>query len=52
VFEEHSAIILGIENGDPEEAERAAVANWRKAATRFERVMRDVGERGTFDLVT
>lgn len=49
VLAEHEAIIDAVEMGDPVAAERAAVENWRNAANRFERVMRDLGELGTFD---
>lgn len=48
IFHEHSAIADAIEGGDPDEAERAAVTNWRNATDRFEAVMRKWGERGNW----
>jgi len=48
VFQEHEAIVDAIARGRPDAAEAAAVTNWRNAADRFERVMRDEGERGTW----
>jgi DNA-binding GntR family transcriptional regulator len=49
VFLEHCAIADAIEAGDPDTAERAAVANWRNATDRFETVMRRWGERGNWN---
>lgn len=37
--EEHDAIIDGIENGKPEDAQRAVEVNWRHAAERLSRVI-------------
>lgn len=48
VFQEHTAIIDAMEAGDPDAAERAAVANWRNASVRFAAVMREWGERGNW----
>jgi DNA-binding GntR family transcriptional regulator len=48
IFVEHSAIADAILAGDPEAAERAAVANWRNATERFAGVMRIWGERGNW----
>jgi DNA-binding GntR family transcriptional regulator len=45
---EHAAIIDAIRAGDPEAADRAAVANWRNAAQRFRRVIKADGERGSY----
>lgn len=49
VFQEHSAIADAIEAGDPDAAERAAVANWRNASVRFAAVMSEWGERGNWE---
>ncbi|MBI4539554.1 MAG: hypothetical protein HY704_08625 [Gemmatimonadetes bacterium] len=49
IFHEHCAIAGAIEAGDPDEAERAAVTNWRNATVRFEAVMRTWGERGNWE---
>ena len=49
VFPEHNAIADALESGDPDAAEGAAVANWRNASVRFAGVMREWGERGTWD---
>ncbi len=43
---EHEAIIEGIENGNPDAAQRAVEVNWRNAAERFGRVIAIAGERG------
>jgi DNA-binding GntR family transcriptional regulator len=45
---EHEAIVRGIEQGDPQAAERAVKANWRNAAERLARVIDRVGERGSW----
>jgi len=46
IYHEHCAIADAIAAGDPDLAERSAVANWRNATVRFETVMRRSGERG------
>ncbi len=51
IYLEHCAIADAIEAGDPDAAERAAVANWRNATDRFEAVMRRWGERGNWKAV-
>jgi len=48
VYHEHWAISDAIAAGDPDLAERSAVANWRNASVRFETVMRRSGERGNW----
>lgn len=45
---EHQAIINAIRAGDPDRAERAAVTNWRNAASRLQAVIAAAGERGSF----
>ncbi|HEU4880885.1 MAG TPA: GntR family transcriptional regulator [Longimicrobium sp.] len=45
---EHEAIVRGIQEGDPQAAERAVKANWRNAAERLARVIDRVGERGSW----
>jgi len=45
---EHQAIIDAIRAGNPENAERAAVTNWRNAADRLRRIVASAGERGSF----
>lgn len=50
ILHEHCAIADAIESGNPDAAERAAVANWRNATVRFEAVMRVSGERGHWDV--
>jgi DNA-binding GntR family transcriptional regulator len=45
---EHEDIVRGIEQGDPQAAERAVKANWRNAAERLARVIDRVGERGSW----
>ena len=46
--DEHDAIINAIDEGRPEEAERALETNWRHAADRLARVIDVVGERGSW----
>lgn len=45
---EHDEIVEAIEAGDPDEAERCAIANWRRGSERYARVVRDIGERGSW----
>ena len=46
--EEHRAIIDAIRSGDADAAERAALTNWRNAASRLRLVITSTGERGGF----
>lgn len=46
--EEHGEIVDAIEAGDPDAAERAVQTNWRNATERLNRVIEDVGERGSW----
>jgi len=46
--EEHRAIIEAIRSGKPDGAERAALTNWRNAASRLRVVITSTGERGGF----
>lgn len=46
--DEHRAIIEGIRSGKPDAAERAALINWRNAASRLRVVITSTGERGSF----
>lgn len=46
---EHDEIIAGIEEGDPERAERAVRTNFGNAAQRLSSIITDMGERGTWD---
>lgn len=46
--EEHATIVEAIEEGEPERAERAVQTNWRNATERLNRVIEDVGERGSW----
>ncbi len=48
IYHEHCAIADAIAAGDPDLAERSAVANWHNATVRFETVMRRSGERGNW----
>ena len=45
---EHAKIVEAIETGDPDRAERAVQTNWRNATERLNRVIEDVGERGSW----
>jgi DNA-binding GntR family transcriptional regulator len=45
---EHEAIIQAVAEGDCMEAERAVKANWRNAAGRLEKLIEQVGERGSW----
>ncbi len=46
--EEHAEIVDAVEAGEPERAERAVQTNWRNATERLNRVIEDVGERGSW----
>jgi DNA-binding GntR family transcriptional regulator len=46
--QEHEAVIAGLEAGDPDAAQRAVQANWRRAAASLCQVIGVVGERGTW----
>ena len=46
--DEHRAIIDAIRSGDLDGAERAALINWRNAASRLRVVITSTGERGSF----
>lgn len=46
--EEHEAIITAIASGDPEAAHAAVRVNWHNAADRLCRVIRALGEHGTW----
>lgn len=45
---EHARIVEAIEAGKPDRAERAVQTNWRNATERLNRVIEDVGERGSW----
>lgn len=45
---EHARIVDAIEAGEPDRAERAVQTNWRNATERLNRVIEDVGERGSW----
>lgn len=47
---EHEGIIRAIARGNPEAAQRAVETNWRNAAARLTRVIREHGERGSWHL--
>ncbi|HTL05316.1 MAG TPA: GntR family transcriptional regulator [Gemmatimonadales bacterium] len=44
--QEHDVVVRAIARGDPDAAQRAVETNWRNAATRLERVIAQLGERG------
>jgi DNA-binding GntR family transcriptional regulator len=46
--QEHTAIIEGIERGEPELAKTRVLENWRNAAERLSAVIADMGERGSW----
>lgn len=45
---EHEAIVEALASGEPEQAQRAAEANWRNAADRLARVIDTAGEKGSW----
>jgi GntR family transcriptional regulator, rspAB operon transcriptional repressor len=47
-LDEHGAILLAIEAGDPEAAERSAAYNYRNALERYRRLVSIHGERGNW----
>lgn len=47
-LKEHENMIEAIRKGDAEAAERATNENWRRGSERYERVVRDLGERGSW----
>lgn len=46
--EEHAEIVSAISAGHPDETERAVQTNWRNATERLNRMIEDVGERGSW----
>ncbi len=47
-LKEHEDMIEAIRKGDADAAERATVLNWRRGSERYERVVQDLGERGSW----
>ena len=47
-LKEHEDMIKAIRKGDADAAERATVENWRRGSERYERVVQDLGERGSW----
>ena len=47
-LKEHEDMIEAIRKGDAEAAERATNENWRRGSERYERIVRDLGERGSW----
>ena len=47
-LQEHDQMIDAIIAGNPDAAERATVANWRRGSERYARIVRDLGERGSW----
>jgi DNA-binding GntR family transcriptional regulator len=47
-LEEHEEMIDSLAKGDPDAAERAAMANWRRGSERYAGIVNDLGERGSW----
>lgn len=47
-LEEHAAIVDAIAAGDADRAERSVIENWRKGTLRYAKVVRNLGERGSW----
>ena len=47
-LQEHEAIAAAVAAGDPDAAERCAIANWRRGSERYARIVQDIGERGSW----
>ena len=47
-LKEHDQMIETITAGDPDAAERATIANWRRGSERYARIVQDLGERGNW----
>jgi len=47
-IKEHEDMIEAIRRGDADAADRATVLNWRRGSERYERVVQDLGERGSW----
>ena len=47
-LKEHEDMIEAIRRGDADAAERTTVENWRRGSERYERVVQDLGERGSW----
>ena len=47
-LQEHDELTAAIAAGDPDAAERCAIANWRRGSERYARVVQDIGERGSW----
>ena len=47
-LKEHEDMIEASRKGDADAAERATIENWRRGSDRYERVVQDLGERGSW----
>jgi DNA-binding GntR family transcriptional regulator len=47
-LEEHEAIANAIASGDADLAERSVINNWRRGSDRYAKVVRNLGERGSW----
>jgi DNA-binding GntR family transcriptional regulator len=47
-LEEHEAIAAAIASGDADLAERSVIDNWRRGSERYAKVVRNLGERGSW----
>lgn len=47
-LQEHALIVDAMAKGDPEEAERCVVNNWRRGTERYVRIVQNFGERGSW----
>jgi DNA-binding GntR family transcriptional regulator len=45
---EHEQIVAALAAGDPDEAERAVINNWRRGTERYAQIVRHFGERGSW----
>jgi DNA-binding GntR family transcriptional regulator len=47
-LDEHEAIVDAIASGDADRAERSVIDNWRRGTERYAKVVRYLGERGSW----
>lgn len=47
-LEEHEVIVDAIASGDADRAERSVINNWRRGTERYAKVVRNLGERGSW----
>lgn len=47
-LEEHDQMVAAIAQGNPDEAERTVINNWRRGTERYVKIVQNLGERGSW----